>query len=230
MSRLTTTIPVLALGVAALALSGCSAGQVTQTSDQAAAVPGATQTVAFKDSDGLVTGSVALRDLMVQYKEGGYAAGGNAPLVVRVFNQGTTPIKLCKAESDKATSVGAGTAAAPAASASAPAPTPSGSASAAPSAAPSAPAAGGSCPLNITVAGSGYALLTPGQAGALELKGLSEKLLAGHQVPMKFTFENDKGQVETTKVFQVPVGPPSTPAPRASSETHGEATQGGGGH
>ncbi len=90
------TAALVAGGCAALALAGCSAGQITQTSGQVSAVPGANVTA----------GAIALRNLLVQYNGiGGYPAGGDAPLVVRIFNDGATPVKLVGVRADEATVV-----------------------------------------------------------------------------------------------------------------------------
>lgn len=62
-------------------LSGCGAGQVTQTGQMVAAVPG----ISVDSTD--QQRSVSLRDLTVAYPgSGGYRAGGTAPLAVRIFN------------------------------------------------------------------------------------------------------------------------------------------------
>ena len=76
---------LLAGAAVALGLVGCSAGQLTQTAVQVPAVPGANVTV----------GVIGLRNLQIAYSgPDGYAAGGNAPLIVRIFNEGSKPVKL----------------------------------------------------------------------------------------------------------------------------------------
>jgi len=70
----------LALAAAA-ALTGCSAGQVSQTAQQVSTVNGASANV----------GDLALRDIRIVYPSGGtYAAGSTAELVLVVTNQGLT--------------------------------------------------------------------------------------------------------------------------------------------
>jgi len=80
-SRLPRKIPLLgAVAMAAVAaVTGCSAGQVTQTSTQVATVNGSSANV----------GQLALRDIRILYPSGGtYAAGSTAQLVLAVANQG----------------------------------------------------------------------------------------------------------------------------------------------
>jgi len=73
---------------AALSLSGCAAGQITQTDAQVAAVNGASDDV----------GPIALRDAVLAYPGGedvfGYAAGDEAPLLVTIVNSGSQTDQL----------------------------------------------------------------------------------------------------------------------------------------
>lgn len=73
---------------AALSLSGCAAGQITQTDAQVAAVNGASGDI----------GPIALRDAVLAYPGGedvfGYAAGDDAPLLVTIVNSGTRTEEL----------------------------------------------------------------------------------------------------------------------------------------
>jgi hypothetical protein len=79
--------------VAGLALASCSAGQITQTSSQVAAGPGANANL----------GPVALRDLLIAYNApDGYPQGGSAPLIVRIFNNGEKPVTLVTATAEGA--------------------------------------------------------------------------------------------------------------------------------
>ena len=81
MSRQPRMLPVLGtLAIATVAtLTGCSAGQVTQTSTQVATVQGSSADI----------GDLALRDIRIVYPSGGtYAEGGTAELVLVVTNQG----------------------------------------------------------------------------------------------------------------------------------------------
>lgn len=100
MSRGTAAIPVIAVGAAAAVLSGgCSAGQLAQTAEQAATIPGVNQTIEMRDGDQLV-GQLALRNLTVHYQGKGYPVGGNAPLNVRISNSWFNPVQLCTVLSD----------------------------------------------------------------------------------------------------------------------------------
>jgi copper(I)-binding protein len=71
------------LGIAA---AGCSAGQVTQTDTQVAAVNGASGDV----------GEIAVRDAQLQFPVGeiGYESGDDAPLVVTIVNNGRDEDRL----------------------------------------------------------------------------------------------------------------------------------------
>ncbi|MDQ4038911.1 MAG: hypothetical protein M3313_11335 [Actinomycetota bacterium] len=76
--RLLPLLGSLALATIA-ALTGCSAGQVTQTSSQVATIQGAQADV----------GDLGLRDIRILYPSGGtYAEGSTAELALVVTNQG----------------------------------------------------------------------------------------------------------------------------------------------
>jgi copper(I)-binding protein len=226
-SRVVTTA-LVAGACAALTLAGCSAGQLTQTATQVPAVPGSNVTV----------GSIALRDLMVQYSgPDGYRMGDNAALVVRIFNSGATPITLVGATSDMAEAVtlvggpGAIVTASPAPPTSpeasptgspSPAGSPSAAASPSPEASPS-PAAASPSPtpspavpptssrLSIQIPPASYALLVPGQGSFLQLTRLKQPVVPGSRVTMTLIFDNG-----VSIPIQIPMGPPSTSVPRAT--------------
>ncbi|GLZ32858.1 hypothetical protein Lesp02_50460 [Lentzea sp. NBRC 105346] len=84
----------LATGLGLFA-AGCSAGQVTQTDTQVAAVDGASGDV----------GKVGVRNAMLAYPHEGnrYQAGEDAPLVVVIVNSGENPDKLLSISSPFAT-------------------------------------------------------------------------------------------------------------------------------
>jgi hypothetical protein len=76
-----------AAAVAAVALAGCSAGQVAETAQKRSSTYG----VNVDNADG----SVALRGVAVSYRSPkGYLSGGNAPLELSLFNQTTQPITV----------------------------------------------------------------------------------------------------------------------------------------
>ncbi|MGW0181968.1 hypothetical protein [Nocardia sp. NPDC003345] len=80
--RRLVTVAALAAG-AALALSGCSAGQVSQTADQVAAINGNTADI----------GAIALRNVHIVYPGNGSPAnttGGQAALSLSIVNTGET--------------------------------------------------------------------------------------------------------------------------------------------
>lgn len=67
-----------------LSMSGCGAGRNAQTSHDVPAIPGV-------DAD---AGPVSLRDLLIPFQEGGYPAGSDVPLVVRMFSNADQPVGL----------------------------------------------------------------------------------------------------------------------------------------
>lgn len=203
---------VLIAGLAVL--SACSAGKITQTSTQVAAVPGGSADL----------GAIGLRDLTVAYNGiQGYPKGGDAPLVVRIFNSGTTPVTLTQATTDKADQivpVGGGptqapTTTPPTSASASPSGRPTGSNSPSPSASPSPTASSPSGPakLSIVIPASGYVLLVPGQGQYLVLRGLKEPLSPGYVTTIVFTFDNG-----ATATVGVPFGLPTEAGPRASPD------------
>jgi copper(I)-binding protein len=213
-----------------LALAGCSAGLVTQTASQVAPVPGA-------DVD---AGPIALRNLVIEYHgPEGYPAGSDAPLVIRLFNNGLDPVTLTGVSADKAAAVnlvGDPTVVTPTASPTLPpSPEPTGTADAEPTpedteedaTATATPTASPSTappvsqPLSVTIPPQSYVLLVPGgESGYLVLNGLTEAIAPGESVNVTFTFDNG-----VTTVVPVPLAPPVDAVPRATPVVepgHGE--------
>jgi copper(I)-binding protein len=84
----------------ALALAGCGAGQIAQTSTQAPAVVGANAGV----------GAIVVRDAYIEFGEGAqganiYPRGGAAPLKMSIVNTGIQPDRLVSASTPAAASV-----------------------------------------------------------------------------------------------------------------------------
>lgn len=220
-------LAAVAFGVGAvLALAGCSAGQITQTSTQVAPVVGI-------DVD---AGQVALRNLVIEYNgPQGYAAGSDAPLVVRMFNNGQEPVTLVGVTADKAEAVvlaGSPTVVSPTqAPTQPPAPeatespdaeaAPSPTDTEAPTASPTDTAAPTPSPttqrpapepISITIPPQSYVLLVPGgDSGHLVLVGLREAIIPGESVSVTFTFDDG-----TTAVVPVPLAPPVHAVPRGT--------------
>jgi len=89
-----------ALGAAAL-VSGCGAGQISQTADMQPAVPGANSTVGPS-----ADGSIQLRNVLIEYPGvDGYRQGENAPLQLSIFNTGRAAVTLVRVETDAAAAV-----------------------------------------------------------------------------------------------------------------------------
>ena len=205
--------------VAAVALAGCSAGQVAETALKKPSNMG----VNADTTDG----SVAIRNLSVVYAgPAGYPAGGNAPLEVAMFNQtdaeivvtvtsrpaeGTTPEQGVVS----GTMVGlVGGVSAPAATATAETP-----ANVEPSAgAPSEPAEPAAEPARITLTARGYASFLPDDAEQLQVMGLTDRLVPGMSVNLVFEFSNGA----TALTLLAPVGVPTVAGLTRAGQRGGE--------
>ncbi|GEL17438.1 copper chaperone PCu(A)C [Pseudonocardia asaccharolytica] len=92
---------VIGAMIGALALTGCGAGQISQTAEQTAAVSGANVTA----------GDIAVRNAMITFPSGVkperviYPSGGSAPVTVVIANSSDIPDKLLSASSPIASSV-----------------------------------------------------------------------------------------------------------------------------
>lgn len=88
---------------AALALVGCSAGQITQTDSQVSAVDG---------TSGNVGTTIALRDAQIPYPSnpnGTYPAGSTVPVLVTIINQGNSTDELTAVTSPAGQALALGT-------------------------------------------------------------------------------------------------------------------------
>ncbi|MDT5024752.1 MAG: hypothetical protein QOE61_1178, partial [Micromonosporaceae bacterium] len=208
-------------GLAVLtAVSACSAGLIAQTSNEVPSVPGANLTI----GDPATGNTIQLLDMVVAYNgPQGYPAGGSAPLVIRVVNNGPTTVKLVKVTAGNAASsvvlVGgavATSAVAPTSSPTAspsgtPSAVPSGSATPTPTATPTVAGPGGQESISIDILPTSYVLLVPGQGAYLQLSGLSAALIPGQSVPLTFTFADGR-----SGEMAVPIGVPQTAVPRVT--------------
>lgn len=178
--RLVLPMGTLALATVA-ALTGCSAGQVTQTSTQVATVNGSSANV----------GQLALRDIRILYPSGGsYAEGSTAQLVLVVTNQGLAQDTLLDVTGeffDEATYAGDGSDS-DESSASA-----TGSGAAAP---PADPSDGGdqSSGIDAEIPAEGSLQFGTDESASIELVDLSEELGAAQVVSITFVFE-EAGEV-----------------------------------
>ncbi|TQM15798.1 copper(I)-binding protein [Pseudonocardia kunmingensis] len=209
-ARRRPTRAALAAGtlIGALALAGCGAGQITQTSDQVAAVEGANATA----------GQIAVRNATFEFDgpvEGDavHAVGADAPLSMTIVNTGAELDRLVSASSPVATTVqitgdmrvSGGQALAVRGAPAAPAPAPA-DAAAAPGeeATPGEEPATGTTPEAAAVAPLPIDEGTPGVANIV-LSGLREDIQAGRTYPLVLTFER-AGELR----FEVPVANPDT--------------------
>ncbi|HEU0129273.1 MAG TPA: copper chaperone PCu(A)C [Pseudonocardiaceae bacterium] len=97
--RFAVTALIAACCASAPSLVGCSAGQITQTDSQVAAVDGA-----FAD----VGDSIALRDVLIPAppnSNGTYPAGSSVPVLLTIINQGTRADRLIAVTSPVASQV-----------------------------------------------------------------------------------------------------------------------------
>ncbi|ALG05926.1 hypothetical protein [Kibdelosporangium phytohabitans] len=216
-----------AVGVA-LALAGCSAGQISQTAGMEPAVNGGGGNV----------GLVAVRDVQFAYPDHGvYEKGASAALTGTLVNSAqsddelvsvTTPVGQARITGDKKLAAGrslilevpaGGVSSSPSASSSS-APTtttgaPSGSAtSGAPSGAATSGAASGTATTTSRPATTSSKAIEIGKA-TIVLSGLTEEIRSGKSFEITFTFKS--GSV----TILVPVAVPTTPRTPAG---------GGGGH
>jgi hypothetical protein len=192
-------VSALLLPVSASTLAACSAGQVTQTSTQTSVVPGINADVGRAPNGGPV---VALRNVMFVYSDpAGFPVGGNAPMIVRLFNETALPLKLTGVEAAEfgkvvlsggpGEAVGASQEPSPGASE-----------------APSAPA--GDATIAVEIPAHGYTELVPGEGPFLQITALTQKIAPGHLVPVTFTFSNG-----SSAELMVSSAPPSVPAERS---------------
>lgn len=232
---------VLSAGVAiaaAVALAGCSAGQVAETAIKRSSSPGVT----INNSNN----SVGIRNLAVTFNGvDGYPAGSNAPLQVGLFNLTTQEVTVLISSTPPAASSGQTVVGASSvemsggSTAFAPSGTPSGAtpAEVAPSgvapsgAAPSGATPSGASPSGASSSGAatpigaggqpariilpplGSASFLPGDPQQLQVVGLTNALTPGYTVNVTFEFSNGA----QTLTLQAPVAPPLSPAPRGST-------------
>lgn len=187
--------------IASVALAGCGAGQITQTSRQVAAVEGANAGA----------GQIAVRNATIEFDapahgDAVYPAGADAPLHMTIVNAGTEVDRLVAASSPVASSVqvsgvlripGGQTLAIEGAPAPLPTPLPAG-------ATPAPPPAGTPATMLPTPAAPPAEEAEAG-VGNIVLTGLREDIQAGRSYPLVLTFER-AGDVR----FDVPVANPDT--------------------
>ncbi|HET8640464.1 MAG TPA: hypothetical protein VFM37_00910 [Pseudonocardiaceae bacterium] len=219
-----TRTSVLAAGVLAASVTvafagGCSAGQVTQTDQQVAAVPGVSTDLA------VAGGRVSVRNVLLPYPGAqGYPQGSSAPVEVAIFNDTRRPLRVRVSSPDAAqvvlsapTPSPAGPATASPSATASPRATASPSATASPGAAATSSPAGGAAELEIPA--GGYTVFTSGSPRQLRLVGLATARKPGQSVRLRFEFTGGAA-VEVS----AGIAPPFTPAPRSPmifEETHG---------
>ena len=223
MSRTRPTILLAGALAGALALAGCGAGQVANTSEQLANAPGAN----------VATGPMSVRDAVIVYGDSVegpvWARGDSAPLRMTLVNDGAETDRIVSASSPFAQSVelsgdleiasgtalfiegeaeGASAAAGSSGAVTTPTIAPS-AAQAAPSAAPGPPTVGPTPAPAATPAPSGTApsgTASPSEDAGIVLTGLTDDIRAGVSYPVTLVFER-AGQL----TLDVPVDNPEEP-------------------
>ncbi|WP_430781339.1 hypothetical protein [Actinoplanes sp. G11-F43] len=202
--------------VAALALGGCSAGQVAETAILDTPIAGVNA-----QSE---NGSVLIRNLQVEYNGvDGYHAQESAPLEVSLYNETNDPVTVTiSPQAVDRPQVVAGRQVGLVSTATVT--TPGQVSASAPSAGPSASAgpATAAKPATINLPAQGSALFRPSDASQLQIIGLTEELKPGMSVALTFEFSNGQAPLN----LEAPVASPLTPAPRGSAEI----AEGEGGH
>ncbi|MEV5692429.1 hypothetical protein [Micromonospora globbae] len=229
---------LLLSGVAAatsLLLSGCGAGQISETANKVPSVQGVNISTE--------NGELAVRGLLVEFPGvEGYKAGEDALLNAVIYNDSKNPVTVTVTSQDArdvvVTSVGASASPSPSPSESpsgSPSATPTdsaspgGSASATPSdtASPSAPAGE---PARIEIAPLSYVQLNQQSGRMLQLVGLNEALRSGQNVFVTFDFGNGN-TITGPAPIAVPFTPPAPPSPIVEREGGYEGgDEGGAGH
>ncbi|MER7330905.1 MULTISPECIES: hypothetical protein [unclassified Micromonospora] len=228
-----------------LLLSGCGAGQVSETANKEPSVQGVNLSAR--------NGDYAVRGLLVEFPGiEGYKAGANAVLNAVIYNDSEEPVTVT-VTTDSAREVvivGKGATASPTASptespSESPSPTPSAPESESPSpgapespsapaspSAPESPAAPAGEPARIEIPPLSYVQLNTEADRVLQLIGLNESLRSGQNVFLTFDFGNG-----VTVTGPAPIAVPLTPAAPPSPIIHREggyedAEEGGhgGGH
>ncbi|MDT0529549.1 hypothetical protein RM555_11175 [Micromonospora sp. DSM 115977] len=206
-----------------LLLSGCGAGQVSETANKEPSVQGVNLSAG--------NGAYAVRGLLVEFPgTEGYKAGANAVLNAVIYNDSRNPVTVT-VTTDSARELvitGTGASASPSASPSeSESPAPSGSPSPAESASPGAsespsesvspgapespapesPAAPAGEPARIEIPPLSYVQLNAQSNRVFQLIGLNEALRSGQNVTLTFDFGNG-----ATVTGPAPVAVPLTPA------------------
>jgi hypothetical protein len=231
--RLTTRALLGATIAATFALTACSAGQVTQTDVKVPAVPGTNDQV-VNEAENI---QILLRDMVIAFDgREGYAQGGDAPLVVRIFNGGQIADRLVCVETESATSVElvddtATTPTEPASPSDEASPsdgatpsdsaTPTGGPSPSDEPSPSESAVQSDCDdpanrteLNQEIPVDGRLPLVPGEGSYLQLTGLTEELMPGDVITVTFFFE----VAGKSDPIDIPMGLPMEPEGRETAE------------
>ncbi|BCJ43247.1 hypothetical protein GCM10010168_00110 [Actinoplanes ianthinogenes] len=223
MRSLVTRRAALVAGVAtvgAIALAGCSAGQVAETAELVTPIAGVNAQS--------VDGAVFVRNAQITYNGiQGYAKGENAPLELSLYNQSEedVTVSITSEPTDQpqvvsAKQVGFVTTPTPAPTGTA-VPEVSGKPAASASGKPAASATPAATPTPVVTAAQiklsplGQALFRPTDANKLQVVGLSDNLRPGEKVNLVLHFSTGAADLH----IQAPVAIPVTAASRAPGAT-----------
>lgn len=210
-AKLLSRLAVGAAAAAVVGLSGCSAGQVTQTDTQVPPVDGTNASIVEDDIN------IAVRDVVVHYSDlEGYPEDGDAPLEVFVFNNGTSADTLESVSADVAESVtlvNSEDEESPADDQSPSEGTDDPSEGATGDESQAEDPQQGQEELSIELAPGAHEALLPDREQYLQLTGLSEALKPGSTVKLRFVFEK-AGEVTMT----VPMGTAMEPGDRDTAD------------
>ncbi|GAB1694840.1 hypothetical protein [Krasilnikovia sp. M28-CT-15] len=220
-----------AVTVAAVALTGCSAGQVAETSLKQPGVFGVNQ-----DNS---NASVLIRGLAVTYNgPDGFKAGANAPLELNLYNQTPQPVTVTVSSAPQMTpdpsagvvyarsvgliggAPGAGGSAQPVVN-----PTPVAASPAPGTSAPAVPAPAGAAaqPARLTIPPLSFLSFQPGGTSQLQAIGLAAPLKPGNSVNLVFEFSNGAQPLAVPAPMSVPFSPASRAPANPAEDVEGPA-------
>ncbi len=232
--RAAVLLPGIVTAAGLLLLSGCGAGQISETANKVPSIQGIDL-----QAD---AGAYGVRSVLVAYPGvEGYQAGDNAVLNAVFYNDSPNPVTVTVTSSDARevvlTTVSAATSPSPTGS---PTPTatsspegtpgpdesPSGSPSPGESPTAGVPEAPAGAPARIEIPPLSYVQLNTEGEQVLQLLGLNSAVLAGQNVTVTFDFGGGDS-VTTPAPVAVPLSPPPPPSPIIERHT---GFEGEGGH
>lgn len=238
--RLATASVGIAAVAATLVLSGCSAGQVAETSQIVSAVPGGSARIVVPNPTD-ANSAILVQNVTVAYNgPTGYAAGQNAPIAMRIINQTESPIRVTPGDAalvndtrrggtsatpTETPTGGTGSVGTPLGSLAwggGGAPLIAGSASPARPASPGPTAPGA---FELVIPAGSIAILAPGTPGSpryMQISNLSQAVSPGDTVALNITFNvlGGPGAGDFAASLTAPIAPPLVSVPRVTSSVN----------